>query len=169
MQIMCISRWTAFCSFKPSHGVDGFTTIQRWRRNASLRVNSERWVWWLICLARPRYDGGQWVMSDCLLCPKARWALSKNGLQITKKNRQTKTSGETPEYMVPMPGILGRANQGLVLLTALVLEMQFHPYKDNRPMVEIAELFSTGARLAIRKMDSRTFQVSELLHTHIDR
>ena len=85
MQIMCISRWTAFCSFKPSHGVDGFTTIQRWRRNASLRVNSERWVWRLICLARPRYDGGQWVMSDCLLCPKALWALSKNGLQITNK------------------------------------------------------------------------------------
>ena len=87
-----------------------------------------------------------------------------------KQNRQTwqtKTSGETPEYMVPMPGILGRANQGLVLLTALVLEMQFRPYKDNRPMVEIAELFSTGARPAIR--DSRTFQVSELLHTHIDR
>lgn len=94
------------------------------------------------------------------------FAVSKNGLQITNKNRPTKTSGETLEYMVPMPGILGRANQGLVLLTALVLEMQFHPYKDNRPMVEIAELFSTGARSAIRKMDSRTFQVSGLLHTH---
>ena len=110
-------------------------------------------------------------MSDCLLCPKARWALSKNGLQITKKigkhGKQKQVGKPLTEYMVPMPGILGRANQGLVLLTALVLEMQFRPYKDNRPMVEIAELFSTGARPAIR--DSRTFQVSELLHTHIDR
>ena len=101
--------------------------------------------------------------------PKSPLGFVQEWASDYKKNRQTKTSGETPEYMVPMPGILGRANQGLVLLTALVLEMQFHPYKDNRPMVEIAELFSTGARLAIRKMDSRTFQVSELLHTHIDR